>query len=410
MKKIICAALLAALTITSITPVFAASQTAQNTAEILYEKGIFNGVGTDENGAPVFDLDRVPTRAEATTLLVTLMGKAEEAKKTPINMPFTDVPDWAAPYVSYAYNNGIASGVGGSSFDSDSEIPVTQYLTMVLNALGYKAGVDFDWREAHYLAKDIGLIDEIKDEKFLREKIVLISHRALYTKINGGETTLAENLGINLDEDAFASSNEALAVIKARYGFDIEFDRYITDEETKIFILQTFYDYCRETVPDVIMRDLAKYRRKISFALGADPSMGSTTIKLPVGNYKVVTDYEKKVYINFLADTMSLVLGKYCAEKYWRDIPDEITDEEFEKLVGEFIFLNTVALKDGKLFIVDNHAEKAMANYADGTSGKDIIKVKTKLEMVFETLCRIYDLDESDKAIIDPYGYRVNRV
>lgn len=406
MRKIITAALVAVLSISALTPVFAASTQAQNTAQILYKKGILNGTGTDENGKAIFDLERSTTRAEAVTLLVTLMGKTDEAKSSAINIPFTDVPDWAAPFVSYAYNKGIVSGVGETSFAANDEIPKSQYLTMVLNALGYSAGEDFLWKEAQYLAKDIGLVDEIKDGAFLREDIVLISHRALYTKMKNSDLTLAESLGISLSEDKGETVNEALAIIKARYGFDVTFDSKVT-EESKLFVLDTFYTFVDATVPDSVMRDLAKYRRTIAFTVGGEASLGSSIIKLPIEHYNLDSDYKKSLTVETITQSFPTLIGKYCAEKYWRNIPEDIDDSEFEKLVGQFIFMYNTEFKDGKLVIKENHAENAMRNYDTGGSAKGVIRVQKKLNTVFSLLCTIYDLSEKEAAIIDPNGYRI---
>lgn len=48
-------------------------------ADGLYELGLFRGTGTDKDGKPVYELGRTPTRAEALTLLIRLLGEEEEA-------------------------------------------------------------------------------------------------------------------------------------------------------------------------------------------------------------------------------------------------------------------------------------------------------------------------------------------
>jgi hypothetical protein len=58
------------------------------------------------------------TRAE----IVTMIGRAAETffgVTAQGANPFIDVPDWAAPYVGYAADNGITEGIGGGLFDSD---------------------------------------------------------------------------------------------------------------------------------------------------------------------------------------------------------------------------------------------------------------------------------------------------
>lgn len=61
---------------------FAAESQAQDAAEALYQLGLFQGTGKNADGSPKFDLDRAPTRAEAVTMLVRLLGKETEAKSS----------------------------------------------------------------------------------------------------------------------------------------------------------------------------------------------------------------------------------------------------------------------------------------------------------------------------------------
>ena len=64
-----------------------------NAADALSELGLFRGT---EKG---FELDREPTRAEAATMLVRLLGAENEAMTLTYTAPYTDVYDWAKPYV-----------------------------------------------------------------------------------------------------------------------------------------------------------------------------------------------------------------------------------------------------------------------------------------------------------------------
>ena len=122
---------------------FAANDDAAEAANVLYELGLFQGTGTDADGKPVFDLGRAPTRHEAVTMLVRILGKEEEAKSGTWDIPFTDVSDWAKPYVGYAYANGLTSGTSATTFGGDVTVSATQYLTFILRALGYDSSTDF---------------------------------------------------------------------------------------------------------------------------------------------------------------------------------------------------------------------------------------------------------------------------
>ncbi len=165
-------------------PAGAASGEAIDAAYQLYEKGLFMGTGTDSDGAPIFELDRAPTRHEAVTMLVRLLGKESEAQSGTGRTPFTDVADWAKPYVGYAYANGLTNGTSATTYSGAETVTASQYLTFVLRTLGYESGTDFRWDAAWELSDDIGLTDGAYDagtSYFTRGDVAIVSLRSLST-------------------------------------------------------------------------------------------------------------------------------------------------------------------------------------------------------------------------------------
>ena len=150
-------------------------------ADALYDLGLFAGTGVDANGAPIYELDREPSRYEGIIMLVRLLGKEEEARNGIWETPFTDMEDapWAQPYVGYAYANGLTSGTGdGTTFGGTQTISASQYLAFVLRSLGYQIGVDFQWDRAWELADQIGLTHgeyNAETTRFIRGDVALIS-------------------------------------------------------------------------------------------------------------------------------------------------------------------------------------------------------------------------------------------
>lgn len=182
MKRIISILLSFSLAISLAIPAFAVDDEATQAAQALYELGLFSGTGTDVNGNPNFDLDRTPTRHEAVTMLVRLLGKEAEAKNGTWDMPFTDVAEWAKPYIGYAHHNGLASGTSATTFGGNDPVTASQYLTLVLRALGYESGVDFQWNKAWELSDQIGLTNgeyNASTTTFTRGDVAIISHRSL---------------------------------------------------------------------------------------------------------------------------------------------------------------------------------------------------------------------------------------
>lgn len=197
MKKKIISLLLAIVLVCSMIPTaFAASDEAVTAADALHELGLFNGTGTDANGKPIYDLDRAPTRHEAVTMLVRLLGKGEEAVSGTWETPFTDVADWAKPYVGYAYANKLTSGTSATTFDGDALVTASQYITFVLRALGYNSGTDFQWDKAWELSDDLGITtgEYQSGEAFTRSDVARISVNVLPIAQKTSTETLAQKL------------------------------------------------------------------------------------------------------------------------------------------------------------------------------------------------------------------------
>lgn len=163
-------------------PAHAASDEAVSAAEALYEEGLFFGTGTDSSGNPIFELDRTPTRHEAVTMLVRILGAQSEALSETWDTPFTDVANWAKPYVGYAYANGLTHGTSATTYGGEEPINATQYLSFVLCALGFENGKDFLWNQAWVLSDAIGLTNgeyHANTASFSRGDVALISYQAL---------------------------------------------------------------------------------------------------------------------------------------------------------------------------------------------------------------------------------------
>lgn len=182
-----------------VTPALAArnlviSPSGSIAASALYELGLFSGVGTDSaTGKPNFDLERTPTRTEAVTVLVRLLGKESEAKAETWQTPFTDnIPAWALPYVGYAYNHSLTTGTTANTFGGDQLMDTNQYTTLVLRALGYSSSTDFTWNTAVDFAQSLGF-SCWNYKPFTRGDMASLSYMAIQSPLKGdGETLLAQ--------------------------------------------------------------------------------------------------------------------------------------------------------------------------------------------------------------------------
>ena len=88
----------------------------------------------DENGN--FNPDQNVTRAQMAVIMANLLDlKVDDFKNAVI--PFTDVPEWARPYVAACYADGITSGTSATTYGSNDTVTAAQAGLMMLKALGY---------------------------------------------------------------------------------------------------------------------------------------------------------------------------------------------------------------------------------------------------------------------------------
>ena len=238
MKKLLALSLSVLLALSLLPSAAAADSETAEAAGQLYSLGLFNGTGTNADGTPDFDLDRAPTRQEAVTMLVRLLGKESQAEQGAWSTPFSDVADWAAPYVGYAYANGLTAGTSASTYSGDDPVTASQYLTFVLRALGYTSGADFQWDRAWELTDRLGITDGryTDDVPFTRGGAALVSFHALQAVCKGTEETLIQKMCSQGAVDGAAATAQGLDV----YGWTDQL-HFIYDIRT--FTLYAFMNY-----------------------------------------------------------------------------------------------------------------------------------------------------------------------
>ena len=198
MKKRLSALFLALALSLTLTPLASAAEPSGvpdrygAAAEALWKDGLFLGSGNS------FNLDQPLTRAAGVTMVVRLLGKDAEAKSGTFTTPFTDVPDWAAGYVGYAYTNGLTQGTSATTFGSTAPMSAAQYLTLTLRARGYDDKVgDFRWDKAAEKALSLGLVQQADLQgDFLRGQAALISYNALAQTVKGTDKTLKSTITV----------------------------------------------------------------------------------------------------------------------------------------------------------------------------------------------------------------------
>lgn len=161
-------------------------------ANALYSLGLVKGY--DDSGSD-FRLENNLTRVESIVQIVRFLGVEKEALEGNFTIPFDDVPEWAAPYIGYAYTNGITSGRSATKFDTNGTVDEAQFLTLLLRAMDYsdKNG-DFVWSNPYELANKTGLVEHTEASlKFTRGDAFAACYNSLASKCKGGNT-VAEKL------------------------------------------------------------------------------------------------------------------------------------------------------------------------------------------------------------------------
>jgi len=128
----------------------------KETIDALTNTGVFLGDASGE-----LNMHKGLTRAELATLLTRLNGRENEVKDKSQYyaslFPFKDVPEWAAPYVGYCYEQGLLKGYNDSLFGSGDAVNVNMACTVILRFLNFE---ETDWRYETSVAKahDVGIM------------------------------------------------------------------------------------------------------------------------------------------------------------------------------------------------------------------------------------------------------------
>ena len=158
------------------------------------------------------ELDSTMTRAEAFVMYIRLLGLEEDALRTEGSTPFTDVPQWAARYVAFAYQNGLTNGISATEFGSNLPCDANTYVLLMLRVVGYSdAAGDFSWAGAVSFGKELGIAtDGLASGEFLRSKVAVVTYLSLAAAPKGGD---CDNLLAKLVADGTVSVGAAAPIL-----------------------------------------------------------------------------------------------------------------------------------------------------------------------------------------------------
>jgi hypothetical protein len=217
LRKLLSIAVIASICITVLSfsaYVNAYTEDINDMAAILNRLNILQGINGD------YQLNNRLDRVQAITIIIRMLGKEnyviqnkDDLKRT----KYSDVPvdSWYAPYVGYSTMNNIIAGDDEGKFLPTKPTSEKQFLKMLLCALGYEYGRDFDWTNVYQKAYETGLVidqsyvSKVADnENFLRSAAVEIAFRSLNIYMKDTETKLVfklEDEGVLSREEIFGS-------------------------------------------------------------------------------------------------------------------------------------------------------------------------------------------------------------
>ena len=162
MKKVLSFVLVLSMILGSFGMAFAAPSDVvgkdyEDAVNVLMELGVVEGY-KDGTYRP----EKVVTRAEMATLIIKALGLNDYAVG---KSGFSDMAGhWADAYVAYAASLGFISGYGDGTFRPNQPVTYDQAITMVVQALGYKAEYMVGGYPGAFVAqaKTLGMLDGIK--------------------------------------------------------------------------------------------------------------------------------------------------------------------------------------------------------------------------------------------------------
>ena len=330
------------------------SKQNEEAIEVLKTVGIMVG---DENGK--FNPDAKVTRNEMAVVMCNLLDYTVASYKG--TSPFTDVPEWAEPYVAACYTNGITSGYDAKTYGGNDTVTTGQAALMLLKALGYfQYSADFgsDWLvETTKNGSTAGLFDGVATGA----KEALTRNDVAQMVLNALEADLvkAEKNGSDVQVGDIVISG-GKATYDSRTGTD---SKYAKIDNTRVD-----GKYTIQLGEDLYDGDLVK-------ADGADDDFGRPSVKWTYENKEIGT----------YADDADAV---YTATVEKQDLYDLVGSDVYNDLKNDdadFTVVVDGVAQDAKLsdYIVKNN---------DDDAGKNIIKKGATTEVFID--------DDSNDVVI----------
>jgi len=237
------------------------------------------------------------TRAEATALIIRMLGKENYVKQNADKLKYTKYFDveakaWYAPYVGFSDLNSIVAGNPDGSFAPLENVSEKAFIKMALCAIGYEYGTDFDWTNVYQKAYEVGIVigdayaSKTQDNyDYKRREAVEVIFRSLNTYKKGTQIKMANTL---VDEGVVTLAELAASGI---LGDDIltkvEISRSLSPSTVEVKFNEKIKSIDKEDVEiriwDVGEKELEVY----AIAITDDTAIITTAAQLPGKAYNI---------------------------------------------------------------------------------------------------------------------------
>lgn len=322
MNKKITALVLAFTLAFSSMPVAFADTTLPADSQAAKDLGMLVGSGSGVTNEYV---NETPTRIQSAIMFLRLKGLYNTATSFTGTDNFDDAKDmtWAEGKNILAYLKANPAlgfvGTGSNTFNANAKIDAASYYKVMLEALGYKQGTDFQWEDVKTFAASKGLTKVANDTNFQVADIATATIEALKAEVKGGNKTLVASLveaGVITEQAAIAAGlvtgEVAVTSVKANSAksFVVKFNKAVADTTKVAF---------------EVKRDITTVA--VTATWNADKTEATLTYasKLVNGDYAVKVTADSK---QLAAETIKIEAEKIAEIKFLTDTVARANDYE----------------------------------------------------------------------------------
>lgn len=280
LRKFLAVIVVVAMLATFAVPVFADEMTAAEQCETL---GMLQGNG---DGVTAEYLATAPTRMQAAIMYLRLLGLEDEALAYEGTANFEDAGlVWAGGQAILAYllanpDLGWQGTVAGVTFDPLATIDAQSYYKVMLEALGYEQGVDFEWADVLTFAADKGLLAVADADPFTVADLATATVEALQAENSDGEVLI----------DALVADG-IVTLADAQTAGLVEVELAVESvEPTDLNEVTVTFNKAVEDTDDIsfkVKKGAAVYGTTVEWNEAGDAAVLTTVINLPAADYTV---------------------------------------------------------------------------------------------------------------------------